>query len=149
VVAALGIVLILGAATGAGCGSSDSGSSEAADYPWNQEFHGVEITEGDGGTPIPVPADLGLSSEEQKGEDWIGWSINCNLFGADLEVDGDRMRVDQVSSTAMGCPGEDEDEWLAEFLESGPEWRLQGEKLILTSGGDTVELAPGKVPSDG
>jgi hypothetical protein len=53
-----------------------------------------------------------------------------------------RMRVYGYASTAIGCQADrqEEDNWLTEFMQSGPEWQLDGERLRLASDEATIEL---------
>jgi hypothetical protein len=52
------------------------------------------------------------------------------------------MRVYGYASTAIGCQADrqEEDNWLTEFMQSGPEWQLDGERLRLASDEATIEL---------
>lgn len=72
----------------------------------------------------------------------LGWRVNCNHFGADLEVARDRLITGDVVTTDIGSPSEkqEQDEWVANFLESDPSWRLTDQDLSLTSGDDEITL---------
>lgn len=72
----------------------------------------------------------------------LGWRVSCNHFGADLEVARDRLITGDVVTTDIGCPPEEQeqDEWVASFLESDPSWRLTDQDLTLASGDDEITL---------
>ncbi|WP_147144611.1 META domain-containing protein [Stackebrandtia albiflava] len=72
----------------------------------------------------------------------IGAVADCNHMGGTVEPDGGRLAVTELFSTEMACeePAMAVDTWLIGFLESAPEYTLDGDTLTLTSEGVTVEL---------
>lgn len=71
----------------------------------------------------------------------------CNILLVDLGIDADRLLVDSVGTTDMGCEPElhAQDEWLAELLRGSPTWRLDGDTLTLTDGATTLTLVDRRV----
>lgn len=67
----------------------------------------------------------------------IGGSDGCNLFGASYEVNGSELKIGEVTSTAMACEIGEE---FMDVLEGAPEWRLDGEELVLESDGDELRF---------
>lgn len=70
----------------------------------------------------------------------------CNRLGAavaagEMLADG-RLLIEGFGGTARGCePSRGaQDEWLKSFLTSRPSWQVDGDELILTSGGTTITL---------
>lgn len=67
----------------------------------------------------------------------------CNTTGSGYTLTDDRLRVvDDGFSTTMGCEAdlEAQDQWLEEFLASGPNYSSGEDELRLTSGEVTVVL---------
>ncbi|MGX7825771.1 META domain-containing protein [Actinokineospora sp. 24-640] len=68
----------------------------------------------------------------------------CNTMSGRVETGGGKVVVSELSVTEMGCDGalHAQDEWLAGFLSASPEWRVDGERLVLT--GEGTELVLGR-----
>lgn len=116
-------------------------SSPAAQPLWGRSFVVTEVTGVDEEPPVSRPIRIRVSfSQEQRHN--IGWQAHCNGFGGDVLFTATRMKVYGYASTAIGCQAnrQEEDNWLTEFIQSGPEWQLDGERLRLTSDDATVEL---------
>lgn len=71
----------------------------------------------------------------------------CNILRHDVAVSGDQLEVTGGEGTAMGCdpPRHQQDAWLAGFLTGSPRWELDGDRLILTSGGTDLRLLDRRV----
>lgn len=72
----------------------------------------------------------------------VRWEAGCNLVGGTFEITADRLFVDEIGGTAVGCSAEQhyDDGWLAAFFRGDPKWRLTGDRLTLTSGETAIEL---------
>lgn len=72
----------------------------------------------------------------------IGAYAACNHMGADLELVDGTLVTDMLFSTEMACqePLMAHDQWIADLLQSQPQYSLDGDTLTLTSGDITVEL---------
>jgi heat shock protein HslJ len=69
--------------------------------------------------------------------------VGCNSMQSPVTTsDGKLTLKEQLSMTAMGCPGmqQGQDSWLARILQSTPTWKLDGTKLSVTSGATTIDL---------
>ncbi|MER6671942.1 META domain-containing protein [Streptomyces sp. NPDC000983] len=84
-----------------------------------------------------------------------GGTVGCNGFGADVTVDGDTVRITDLGSTAMGCPGpvqKFEERFLSVFtgtLEADVQGRDGTRTLTLTRGdGDSITLKEGPVKNE-
>ncbi|GGM25497.1 META domain-containing protein [Dactylosporangium sucinum] len=66
----------------------------------------------------------------------------CNQLSGRARIDQRQLRVDDLATTEMGCDParHEQDRWLAAFLEGGPGWRLDGDRLTLDGDGTTVDL---------
>ncbi|WP_155060532.1 META domain-containing protein [Streptomyces blattellae] len=92
----------------------------------------------------PGAADPGVPGGES------GGTVGCNHFGADIEIEGDTVKVSDLVTTNMGCPGP-VGEFEAKFLHvfRGSLKAATGEHdgtktLTLTSGnGDRISLREG------
>jgi len=63
-------------------------------------------------------------------------NAGCNTLSGPVDVGGGTLHLSgDLSMTEMGCdaPRHAQDGWLAEFLGSGPSWRLDGDELVITS----------------
>jgi heat shock protein HslJ len=73
-----------------------------------------------------------------------GLSANagCNSIGGTYRVDGDVLDVEGGTMTEIGCDPalHDQDAWLSQFLAGEPTFALNGNDLVLTSGGTIIEL---------
>jgi heat shock protein HslJ/tRNA A37 threonylcarbamoyladenosine synthetase subunit TsaC/SUA5/YrdC len=72
--------------------------------------------------------------------------VGCNRLDTALAagelLTGGSLRIDGIGGTLVGCepPLRDQEEWLKTFLTSKPSWRLNGDELVLASGGTTITL---------
>ncbi|MPZ67422.1 MAG: META domain-containing protein [Pseudonocardiaceae bacterium] len=71
----------------------------------------------------------------------------CNHLRGHARLDGRRLRVDSFGGTEMGCPQPlmQQDARLGRFFTSGPQVRLAGDTLVLTSGQSTIELVDRRI----
>lgn len=90
------------------------------------------------------------AAEPDVGGGESGGSVGCNDFGADVEIDGDTVKITDLASTLMGCPGpvqEFEERFQSVFtgtLKAAIEERDGTKTLTLTrSDGDSITLAEG------
>lgn len=117
-------------------------SSPLAEDLWDRAFIATSVT-GRGGEapPFTQPLEIQLSLSPE-GRHSVGWGARCNSFGADVHFTPTTMVVDGGETTEIACEPklEQEDRWLAKFMEANPEWRLDGEQLQLTSEDATIEL---------
>lgn len=117
-------------------------SSPQAREIWERDFVVTSVTGEDDEPPVARPIRIRLSFSPER-HHTFGWQARCNSFGGDVQFTATEMNVDQVGSTLVGCAQEveEEDDWLADFMEADPEWRLDGERLQLISDSATIELA--------
>jgi heat shock protein HslJ len=106
-------------------------------------FLSTSIT--DGGVDRPLVAGTRIRLDLRDGD--LTASAGCNTMGARYHVDGQRLIVEQLSMTDMGCPAAlgAQDTWLAQLLGAGPTIRLDGDELDLTSGTVVVRLMDRRV----
>lgn len=142
---ALGLLaLVVAAAVLSACGdddeSVDTGGGPAA---LAAEYTSVEVTEA--GAPRPLVAGTAIALRFDEGR--VGASLGCNQLGGPYELDGDRLLVEDLSMTEMGCDPERhaQDEWFAGLLQSEPTVVVDGDTMTLTSGETVVRFVDREV----
>ncbi|GIJ50273.1 META domain-containing protein [Virgisporangium aliadipatigenens] len=133
---ALALLLVL-AATACGEASADTGSFEG------RTFLSTGVT--DGGQPKPLAANtrirMSFTADEVKA------NAGCNHLSGPVSLDGDKLVVGELGSTAIGCPPglSEQDQWFAGVLSGRPGWKLDGDTLTLTAGAVTVTFVDQRV----
>lgn len=66
----------------------------------------------------------------------------CNSMSGMVDTGGGTLSVTDLSTTEMACEQalHDQDEWLAGFLTATPEWRIDGDRLVLSGSGAELVL---------
>lgn len=141
---ALALLALVLVTTMSACGdddaSVDTGGGAAA---LAAEYLSVEVTEA--GAPRPLVEGTAISLRFDDGR--VGASLGCNQLGARYELDGDRLVVEELSTTEMGCDPERhaQDEWFAGILQSEPTVVVDGDTMTLTSGETVVRFVDREV----
>lgn len=146
----LAVVAVLVVALAGRAGDDGDGGSgadpggEAPSAAWNRTWVVERIVEGGEDRPVVAagtePPTLTLT--EADGVTFTG----CNGGAGPARLDGDRLVVDEVSSTLMGCEGPDgqalmaQDAWLGEFLMAGPTVTVDADTLVLATDDAEVHL---------
>lgn len=90
------LVLVL-----AGCGDAAGSSTAAVSSPLLREG-GWELVEGSyDDRPVPMPA--GARATLAADGEQLGGTAFCNSYGAEYELDGDRVRIAVTAVTEMAC----------------------------------------------
>ena len=135
------IVLALGLA---GCGRgtvSQAGSADpSGNEPWGRTFLSTEVTEN--GQPRPLVTGTSIPLNFVEDGHRLGAQAGCNSMGGQADFAGGRLVVGDLATTEMGCdpPRHAQDEWLARFLTSRPEWSRKGATLTLDNGTTRIVL---------
>jgi heat shock protein HslJ len=122
----------------AGCGRGGA-AAPAAGPPWGHTYLSTAVTEQGKPRQLVVGTRISL---------WFGddgrlvVQAGCNTMQAVARLDGDRLVIGELATTAMGCPSPqgEQDTWVASFLASGPTWRLSGDALVLDGAGISMAL---------
>lgn len=134
------VMTVVAAACGGSAGDGGvQGGGPAADLAGRQ-FLSEAVEER--GEPRPlVPSTRIFLTFDEAGRN-VGASAGCNSFSGPYEVEGNRLVVDQMGGTEMGCDEarHAQDQWLVDLLMSDPNFELDGDRLILTSGATVVSL---------
>lgn len=75
--------------------------------------------------------------------DGISAKADCNSMFGQVNLDGGSLQMETpLGMTMMACDPAlmEQDQWISDFLSSGPKWSLDGGILTLTFGGSAIEL---------
>jgi heat shock protein HslJ len=69
-------------------------------------------------------------------------AAGCNTMSGPVNLAGGRIEVTELAMTGMGCDPalQQQDTWLANVLSGKPSWRLDGNNLVVSSGGTELAL---------
>lgn len=73
----------------------------------------------------------------------LSWDAGCNSSQTTVSTSDGRLSLGKdISSTAMGCLGavHGQDSWIAGVLSAKPTWKLDGDKLVLSTESTTISL---------
>jgi heat shock protein HslJ len=124
-------VIVLAALALGACGrggTTQAGSTGSTDgEPWGRTFLSTEVTEN--GQPRPLVAGTRITLNFVEDGHRLAAQAGCNSMGGQASFTGGRLIVGDLATTEMGCdpPRHAQDEWLARFLTSKPEWSLSGD----------------------
>lgn len=140
----LGVLLLI---TACGQGSGAGGAGASGDGPdlVGRSFLSTRVTSD--GKPRPlvdgstVRLDFGIDGR-------IGIQAGCNSMGGGYRLQGGSLTLtDGLATTEMACaePLMQQDTWLAGLFTAGATLALDGDELVLTSGGTRIELLDERV----
>ena len=135
----LGLALAALAACGRGAASHD-GAAGGGEEPWGRTFLSTSVTEN--GQPRPLVDGTRITLNFVEDGHRLGAQAGCNSMGGQASFQDGRLVVGDLATTEMGCdpPRHAQDEWLARFLTSRPEWSRTGSTLTLDNGTARIEL---------
>ncbi len=104
-------------------------------------FLSARVTDGGAGRPLVPGTQIRLRFDDGQ----VSADAGCNSMGGAYRLANGRLLVDEMAMTAMGCDGprHDQDEWLADFLGSGPTVAVSGHDLALTDGDTEIRFVDG------
>ena len=149
--AAAVLALAVAAASCGGDGAPTRDRTETAPGPAAEQgptelrdrtFVSTAVSEGGEPQALFVETPIEVSFEKRDDHDVIGWKARCNVAGGRVAISADRLVLGRAESTAIGCPGEreEQDAWLRRFFDSNPRWSMSDDRLALTSGAAAIEL---------
>jgi heat shock protein HslJ len=120
----------------AGC--ARGGPSAPAGGPWGRTFLSASASR---------QLVAGTRIELRFGDGKLSVQAGCNHMSGDARIDRDRLRVDEMEMTEMGCdpPRHDQDSWVSTFLQAGPTVQLSGPDLVLDGGGIRIAFVDREV----
>lgn len=131
-------VLLMVAAGASGCARGGGDLPAGSGLPADRTFLSTSVTEDGKDRPLAEDTRIRLTIDNEQ----LSVNAGCNSLGGNARLDGDRLVVDGMGGTEIGCEPEfaEQDSWLAGFLTGGPSWRLEGDTLRLTLKNTTIEL---------
>lgn len=107
-----------------------------------RKFTSTAVTENGEPPALVRNTEIEVRFERRRDHRVVAWEAACNSYGSRVEIIADRLLLRAIMGTAMGChPAlEDQDDWLADFFDYDPHWRLSGDRLTLTSAETVIEL---------
>jgi heat shock protein HslJ len=119
-----------------GGGSTDDGASSVTfDDLVGRTFTSTSVT----GHELVADSQVELTFTEGR----VSAIAGCNTQTGGADVADGTLVVDGLASTQMACEDDlqEQDTWLAGFLDDDPDSALEGDQLTLTSGDEVLELA--------
>jgi heat shock protein HslJ len=134
-VAGAGLLLML-----AGCGNESSAGGSLK----GKTYLSTAVTE-DGKPKQLVPNSRVRLTFSDDGR--LIADASCNSTQSSVDTSNGKLSLGkELATTAMGCdqPRHAQDAWLTKILLSEPTWKLEGDRLTVTSGGTTISLTDRK-----
>lgn len=109
---------------------------------WGRTFVSTRVIEEGEPRTLIEGTRIGLTFFVERERRGLRWDAHCNIFGASVVITADRLILGEIGGTQKGGSPEcqEQDEWLADFLDSEPTWELRGDMLTLSSGQTIIEL---------
>lgn len=119
-------------------GSSNLPASQPAADATGHTYLSTSVTVDGEPRPLVDGSRIRLVIDERS----VGADAGCNSLGGEYEMDGDRLVVNGLAMTEMGCDPAlmEQEDWLVDLLTAGPVLALDGDRLTLTSGDTVVSL---------
>ncbi len=97
----------------------------------------------DGGADRPLVPGTQIQLRFDNGQ--LSADAGCNTMGGSYRLANGRLLVEEMAMTAIGCDGprHEQDDWLAEFLGSGPTIAVSAHDLALTDGDTEIRFVDG------
>jgi heat shock protein HslJ len=137
---AVPLLLVL-ASCGARAADQPAGQS-APDPLRGRTFIATAVTDGD--VPHALVPDTELSVEFTDDGRLIA-RAGCNIMQGNINTANGKLAIDgDLAMTAMGCDParQEQDLFVAKVLGASPSWQLANERLTITSGTTTLDMAP-------
>ncbi|PPK63282.1 META domain-containing protein [Actinokineospora auranticolor] len=127
----------------AGCGAEGANTPaeqpKPVDGPRPQGAYAAESAKADN-APRPLVAGTALTLRFADGR--LTANAGCNTIGGAVDLSGGTLQASDLSATEMACdvPRHEQDQWLSGLLGAKPVWKLEGDRLTLTSADAEVVL---------
>ncbi|RZT20477.1 heat shock protein HslJ [Kribbella sp. VKM Ac-2569] len=122
------------------CGNESAAQPDSGASLTGRTFLSTAITEN--GKPRPLAAKTQVRLQfTTNGR--ISWNAGCNSSDTTVSTSDGRLSLGkEIASTAMGCMGslQGQDAWIAGVLSAKPTWKLDGDKLVLSTESTTISL---------
>jgi heat shock protein HslJ len=133
-------LLLAAGACGRGPVSQAGATDSGGEQPWGRTFLSTSVTEN--GQPKPLVDGTRITLNFVADGHRLGAQAGCNQMGGPASFEGGHLVVGDMATTDMGCdpPRHAQDEWLARFLTSRPQWSRSGSTLTLDNGTTRIVL---------
>ena len=122
------------------CGNEPAARSGPGESPAGRTFLSTSVTEN--GKPRPLAAKTQVRLQfTTNGR--MSWNAGCNTSETSVSTsDGKLSLGKEIMSTLIGCMGplQGQDSWIAGVLSAKPTWKLDGDKLVLSTESTTISL---------
>ncbi|TDW88998.1 heat shock protein HslJ [Kribbella sp. VKM Ac-2566] len=121
------------------CGNESAARPDSGASLTGRTFLSTSVTEN--GKPRPLAANTRVRLQFTSGR--ISWNSGCNSSDTTVSASDGRLSLGkEITSTAMGCMGalQNQDTWIGRVLLSKPTWKLDGDKLVLSTETTTISL---------
>jgi heat shock protein HslJ len=122
------------------CGNESAARPDSGASLTGRTFLSTSVTEN--GKPRPLAAKTQVRLEFTT-DGRLSWNAGCNSSQTSVSTSDGRLSLGkEITSTAMGCMGplQDQDAWIGRVLLSKPAWKLDGDKLVLSTESTTISL---------
>lgn len=141
------VLFVTAAGVLAACGAPTSeGTDTSSEDLLGRSFVSTSVSV-DGEPRELVGEPLAVRFMEVSGDVSVAWEAGCNIAGGLFDVTAARLEphrspdgVPAFGGSEVGCEPDahEQDEWLEDVFDEGPQWALDGDTLLLTT--DSVEL---------
>lgn len=136
--AALATVTVL---TGCGAGDGDVVAQAPPTADPSGEWLSTAVTERGEPRSLVPGTRVGLTF----GDGRLSANAGCNSMSGPVSFADGRLKIEELATTGMGCPGggrHEQDDWLAKFLAEEPAYTYADGLLDLTTSSTHIELGP-------
>jgi heat shock protein HslJ len=122
------------------CGNQPAARSDSGASLTGRTFLSTSVIEN--GKPRPLAAKTQVRLQFTT-DGRLSWDAGCNSSQASVSTSDGRLSLGkEIASTAMGCMGarQSQDSWIAGVLSAKPVWKLDGDKLVLSTESTTISL---------
>lgn len=119
------------------CGQEAAPRGDAGGSLAGRTFLSTTVTEN--GKPRPgTQIQLGFTTTGR-----MSWNAGCNTSETTVSTADGRLSLGkEITSTLIGCLGaqQEQDSWIGRVLTANPAWKLDGDKLVLSTESTTISL---------
>ncbi|TDO68105.1 heat shock protein HslJ [Kribbella sp. VKM Ac-2571] len=133
--AGTGLLLLSACGNDVGTGGSGTGGSLTG-----RTFLSTSVTENEKPRPLVAKTQVRL---EFTTDGRLSWDAGCNSSQTSVSTSEGKLSLGkEIMSTLIGCMGaqQAQDSWIAGVLSAKPTWKLDGDKLVLSTESTTISL---------
>ena len=122
------------------CGNEPAARSGSGESLTGRTFLSTSVTENGKPRPLATKTQVRLQFTTTGR---MSWNAGCNTSETSVSTsDGKLSLGKEITSTLIGCMGplQGQDSWIAGVLSKKPTWKLDGDKLVLSTENTTISL---------